>query len=63
MLFSPFDGDGSDAMTGVTESELSAIVTSAERMAGGTAYMDVQATRPHSLGFGLHDSPVGLARP
>ena len=61
MLFSPFDGDGSDAMTGVTESELSAIVTSAERMAGGTAYMDVQATRPHSLGFGLHDSPLGLA--
>ncbi len=61
MLFSPFDGDGSDAMTGVTESELAAMITSAERMAGGTAYMDIQATRPHSLGFGLHDSPVGLA--
>ncbi|HEY0227240.1 MAG TPA: alpha/beta fold hydrolase [Mycobacterium sp.] len=61
MLFSPFDGDGSDAMTGVTETELAAMITSAERMAGGTAYMELQGTRPHSLGFGLHDSPVGLA--
>ena len=61
MLFAPFDGDGSDAMTGVTESELAAMITSAERMAGGTAYMELQGTRPHSLGFGLHDSPVGLA--
>jgi epoxide hydrolase len=61
MLFAPFDGDSADTMTGVTESELAAIVTSAERMAGGTAYLDLQATRPHSLGFGLHDSPLGLA--
>jgi epoxide hydrolase len=61
MLFAPFDGDGADAMTGVTESELAAMITSAERMAGGTAYMELQGTRPHSLGFGLHDSPVGLA--
>jgi epoxide hydrolase len=61
MLFSPFDGDGADAMTGVTESELAAMITSAERMAGGTAYMELQATRPHSLGFGLNDSPLGLA--
>jgi epoxide hydrolase len=61
MLFSPFDGDGSDAMTGVTETELAAMITSAERMAGGTAYMELQGTRPHSLGFGLNDSPLGLA--
>jgi microsomal epoxide hydrolase len=61
MLFSPFDGDPADTMTGVTEDELASMITSAERMAGGTAYMELQATRPHSLGFGLHDSPVGLA--
>ena len=61
MLFSPFDGDGSDAMTGVTEGELGAIVASAERLADGTAYMSIQATRPHSIGFGLDDSPLGLA--
>jgi len=61
MLFSPFDGDAADTMSGVTESELAAIVSSATRMADGTAYMQIQATRPHSLGFGLDDSPLGLA--
>lgn len=61
MLFAPFDGDGADAMTGVTESELTAMVSSVERITDGTAYMDIQSTRPHSLGFGLDDSPLGLA--
>jgi microsomal epoxide hydrolase len=61
MLFSPFDGDGTDAMTGVTESELASMVISVERHSSGTAYMELQSTRPHSLGFGLHDSPLGLA--
>ncbi|WP_319434426.1 epoxide hydrolase family protein [Mycobacterium sp. RTGN5] len=61
MLFAPFDGDPAEAMNGVTESELAAIVSSAERIADGTAYMQIQATRPHSLGYGLDDSPLGLA--
>jgi microsomal epoxide hydrolase len=61
MLLSPFEGDGSEAMTGVSESELSAIVAAAERITDGTAYMELQGTRPHSLGFGLDDSPLGLA--
>lgn len=61
MLFAPFDGDGADTMTGVTESELAAIVSSAQRITDGTAYMEIQSTRPHSLGFGLDDSPLGLA--
>ncbi|BAX94568.1 epoxide hydrolase family protein [Mycobacterium shigaense] len=61
MLFAPFAGDGADAMTGVTEGELAAIVSSADRLADGTAYLQIQSTRPHSLGFGLDDSPLGLA--
>ncbi|MCV7179284.1 epoxide hydrolase family protein [Mycolicibacterium sphagni] len=61
MLFAPFDGDPAEAMNGVTESELAAIVSSAERIADGTAYMQIQSTRPHSLGYGLDDSPLGLA--
>ena len=48
-------------MAGVTESELAAMVASAQRMGDGTAYMEIQASRPHSLGFGLEDSPLGLA--
>jgi len=61
MLFAPFEGEGSDAMVGVTERELAAIVASVQRITDGTAYMDIQSTRPHSLGFGLDDSPLGLA--
>jgi microsomal epoxide hydrolase len=48
-------------MAGVTEAELAAIVSSAGKVANGTAYMEIQSTRPHSLGFGLDDSPLGLA--
>ena len=59
MLFASVDGD--DMMAGVTEDELAAIVSSAQRIADGTAYMEIQGTRPHSLGFGLDDSPLGLA--
>ena len=61
MLFSPVASDDPDVMAGVTESELAAIVASAERMGDGTAYLEIQSTRPHSLGFGLEDSPLGLA--
>jgi microsomal epoxide hydrolase len=61
MLFVPFDGDPAAAMNGVTESELARIVSSAERVLDGTAYMQIQYTRPHSLGYGLDDSPLGLA--
>ncbi|BBZ37407.1 epoxide hydrolase family protein [Mycobacterium conspicuum] len=61
MLFSPVESDGPDMMAGVTEAEVAAIVASAERMGDGTAYMEIQSTRPHSLGYGLEDSPLGLA--
>ena len=61
MLFAPFDGDDAEAMAGVTESELAAIISSVQRVADGTSYMEIQSTRPHSLGFGLDDSPLGLA--
>lgn len=61
MLFAlPPDG-ASDAMVGVTEDEIAAIVRTSAQVADGTAYMDVQSTRPHSVGFGLDDSPIGLA--
>lgn len=61
MVFSPTASDDPDPMAGVTEEELASIGTAAERMAEGTAYMKIQGTRPHSLGYGLDDSPVGLA--
>lgn len=61
MLFSPpRDGD-TDPLAGVTQDELANIAASAERLKEGTAYMEIQGTRPHSLGYGLDDSPLGLA--
>jgi microsomal epoxide hydrolase len=60
MLFSP-PAEGPEMMDGVTEDEVAAIVASAERLGDGTGYMEIQSTRPHSLGYGLEDSPVGLA--
>ena len=61
MLFAlPAEG-APDAMDGVTEDEIAAIVRTSGQVADGTAYMDVQSTRPHSVGFGLDDSPIGLA--
>ncbi|VEG58257.1 hydrolase [Mycolicibacterium aurum] len=61
MLFALPPEGASDAMVGVTEDEIAAIVRTSAQVADGTAYMDVQSTRPHSVGFGLDDSPIGLA--
>ena len=61
MLFAMLANDDPDVMAGVSEAELAALISSAERITDGTAYMEQQSTRPHSLGFGLDDSPLGLA--
>jgi hypothetical protein len=53
--------DDPDPMAGVTEEELARFGAAAERIKDGTAYMAQQSTRPHTLGFGLEDSPLGLA--
>ena len=47
-------------MAGVTEEELAAIVSSAKGRERHGLH-GIQSTRPHSLGFGLDDSPLGLA--
>jgi epoxide hydrolase len=61
MLFAMMPEGTPDVMAGVTEDEIARIVASAGKVQNGTAYMDIQSTRPHSLGFGLDDSPLGLA--
>jgi epoxide hydrolase len=60
-LIAPPDQSDPELLAQITESELAALGFAAERMGDGTAYMELQSTRPHSLGFGLEDSPVGLA--
>ncbi|QLL10137.1 alpha/beta fold hydrolase [Mycobacterium vicinigordonae] len=61
MLFAPPDQNDQELLAKITDSELTALVASGERAKDGTAYMQLQSTRPHSLGFGLDDSPLGLA--
>ena len=61
MLFAPPDQNDPELLANISESELAAFAASAERTKDGTAYMELQGTRPHSLGFGLDDSPLGLA--
>jgi len=61
MLFASQPEGGPDVMAGVTEDEIAAFVRGAGQVVNGTAYLDIQSTRPHSLGFGLDDSPLGLA--
>lgn len=61
MLFAPPDQNDPELLASVSETELAAIGASLERVKDGTAYMELQGTRPHSLGFGLDDSPLGLA--
>ncbi|MCV7382274.1 alpha/beta fold hydrolase [Mycolicibacter longobardus] len=61
MCFAPPDRDNPELAAAVTPDEQAAIIASVQRTADGTAYLNQQATRPHSLGFGLDDSPVGLA--
>lgn len=61
MCFAPPDQSDPELLAAVTESEQAAIAAAAQRMTDGMAYLNQQATRPHSLGFGLEDSPVGLA--
>lgn len=61
MLFAPPDQNDPELLANITETELAAIGAGLERTLNGTAYLEIQSTRPHSLGYGLDDSPLGLA--
>lgn len=50
-----------DAMRGVTKKEYERYQRRRRELAGHKAYAGFQATRPLTLGYGLNDSPSGLA--
>lgn len=52
---------GPNANEGVPPGELKRIDAIRERMATEVGYQQIQSTKPMSLGFGLNDSPAGLA--
>jgi pimeloyl-ACP methyl ester carboxylesterase len=51
----------SDPNEGVPEAELELRAERAAAFVDGSAYQDLQGTKPQSLGYGLNDSPAGLA--
>ncbi len=52
---------GTDPDAGVTDDERALRAERVEAFAEGSAYQDIQGTKPQTLGVGLNDSPAGLA--
>jgi len=52
---------GGDPSEGVPAAELQQRQERVAAFAEGSAYQDIQGTKPQSLGYGLNDSPSGLA--
>ncbi|MGE0158997.1 MAG: epoxide hydrolase family protein [Gemmatimonadales bacterium] len=50
-----------DPNEGVPEAELALRAERTEAFAEGSAYQDIQGTKPQTLGYALNDSPAGLA--
>lgn len=61
MLFAlPTDMTSPDVWEGVTPKELEAFSRASTAVADGTGYSAIQGTKPQTLAFGMHDSPVAL---
>jgi microsomal epoxide hydrolase len=54
-------GPGVDPNAGVTPEEMGLRRERVEAFAEGGAYQEIQGTKPQTLGYGLNDSPAGLA--
>lgn len=61
LVFAGYPKHKDDPFEGVTEAEQQRLTEHRAAMAEGTGYQAIQGTRPQTLGYGLHDSPVGLA--
>jgi epoxide hydrolase len=59
--FPPGSPPADDPMRGVTQEELDRFNRRREELADHKGYSTIQGTRPLTLGYGLNDSPAGLA--
>ena len=57
LLAFPADASGIE----LTESEIADLASAGEFMTRGAAYQEIQGKNPQTLGYGLTDSPAGLA--
>ena len=56
-----FPPSGKNPMEGVTSNELKLIDNYEKYKLHGFGYYEIQKTKPQTLGYGLNDSPIGLA--
>ena len=61
LVFAGYPKDKSDPFEGVTEQEKERLEQRRQHMAEGTGYQAIQGSKPQTLGYGLNDSPAGLA--
>lgn len=61
LVFVPFPRHKKDPFEGVTDDEKERMDASRKRMGEGTGYQAIQGSKPQTLGYGLNDSPAGLA--
>ncbi|MCB1644737.1 MAG: alpha/beta fold hydrolase [Pseudomonadales bacterium] len=61
LVFAGYPRHKSDPFAGVTEAEKQILAERKAHMAEGLGYQAIQGTKPQTLGYGLNDSPVGLA--
>jgi pimeloyl-ACP methyl ester carboxylesterase len=61
LVFAGYPKHLADPMAGVTEEERLLLEERRLYMKDETGYQQIQGTRPQTLGYGLNDSPIGLA--
>ncbi|XOV87444.1 MAG: epoxide hydrolase family protein [Pseudomonadota bacterium] len=61
LVFAGYPKHKADPYEGVTDEEKARLESRRQHMQEGTGYQAIQGTRPQTLGYGLNDSPAGLA--
>ena len=61
LVFAGYPKHKADPFAGVTDAERAKLDARRAAMDEGTGYQSIQGTKPQTLGYGLNDSPVGLA--
>lgn len=61
LVFAGYPKQASEPMAGVSESELALYQQRKSAMTEGLGYQHIQSSKPQTLGYGLNDSPIGLA--
>lgn len=61
LIFAGYPKHKNDPFDGVSDEEKARLSKSKQHMEDGTGYQAIQGTKPQTLGYGLNDSPAGLA--